>query len=97
MVYQTAFVAKLPAIETLGCTSVIFSGKTRTVTTNEMTVNVFSGVTACDTTVFGVEGISYRPEDNLKAGKENVQDRETRSAFQASAKGVTLGNDAGLI
>jgi P-type E1-E2 ATPase len=49
---QTAIVTKFSVMETLGYTSVVCSGKTGTLTTNAMMVNVFSIVRACDAAAF---------------------------------------------
>jgi P-type E1-E2 ATPase len=49
---QTAIATKSPAMETFGYPSLVCSGKTGTLTTNEMMVNTFSIVRACDAAAF---------------------------------------------
>ena len=52
----------------MGCTTIICSDKTGTLTTNEMCVKemvLLSGLDASTITVFPVEGTSYHPEGKI--------------------------------
>ena len=89
MAKVSAIVKRLPAVETLGSTSVICSDKTGTMTKGEMTVRSIY----VNEQIIKVTGIGYAPE-----GEFQVEDKKVipDSNLKALLKIAVLCNDSGL-
>ena len=88
MVKRNALVRHLPAVETLGCTTIICSDKTGTLTKDEMTVRK---VLIDGKTVLDVSGIGYNPEGEYLLQGEPVQ---ITDSLRLLLKAAVLSSDA---
>jgi len=90
MAHRNALIRRLPAVETLGCTTVICSDKTGTLTKSEMTVlRVY-----CGRKDYRVTGAGYDPEGDFILNGKSVNPMEDSDLAQTLRVGFSCNNAA---
>lgn len=91
MAKRNALVRRLPSVETLGCTTVICTDKTGTLTQNEMTVRSIW----VNNTFIDVTGVGYIPEGNFEINHTVINSKNIPELIMALKIGI-LCNSAEL-
>jgi Ca2+-transporting ATPase len=99
MAEKNVIVRKLPSVETLGCTSVICTDKTGTLTTNEMTA--VSLVLLEENSLleeYSISGVSYSPEGTVDGIEHSTEIQSNPHGAVADIAAVSaLCNDATIV
>lgn len=101
MARKNAIVRSLPSVETLGCTSVICSDKTGTLTTNMMSVSRFFVVkdvvsNKASLHEFEASGSTYTPSGDITLDGQSVSGQEYSRCLSELVNICVLCNDSGL-
>ncbi|ESK93023.1 calcium-transporting atpase [Moniliophthora roreri MCA 2997] len=100
MAQNNAIVRNLPSVETLGCTNVICSDKTGTLTTNQMSVSKFAIIDSPSGAPreFTVEGTTFAPHGSiLSANSKPCHDELRGDTIQRLAEISSICNDSKVV
>jgi cation-transporting ATPase F len=92
MAKRHAIIRRMPAVETLGSTTVICSDKTGTLTKNQMTVQKVYAAGEC----YEFSGVGYAPRGDIRLG-DSVIDPDTHPALVECLRAGLLCNDSALV
>jgi len=92
MAKRNALIKKLSSVETLGCTTVICTDKTGTLTQNEMTVREIW----LNNKSYDVSGVGYNPAGEILLENNKISAGEKSLIFSKLAKGMSFCNNSRL-